>query len=128
MNMNPLLRSRHRQTGDQFCVAMSRLQVALRKFNPGQPRVPPGRPEGGQWSRGSSESEAALVSGSDYSSGDLIAELPFSGGGRFCVYRFDFADVIVAGPNIARCQPWIFSSAAVHGLILNDNWRKSLAA
>ncbi|MET0605770.1 MAG: hypothetical protein ABWZ80_04895, partial [Beijerinckiaceae bacterium] len=57
----------------------------------------------------------------DLEQGALIAELPYIGGGRYCVYRFSYGDVIVPGPNIARCllaMPWF---GAVHGRILNDN-------
>jgi hypothetical protein len=59
-----------------------------------------------------------------YTIGDLIAEIPLFGGGRNCVYRFDFGTVTVPGPNYASCQKWIFSSAAVHGRFLNDNRRR----
>lgn len=33
----------------RFQVAVIRLQLALRAFNPNQPRWPAGRPDGGQW-------------------------------------------------------------------------------
>jgi hypothetical protein len=36
-------------------VALLRLRLALKKFNPSQPRWPSGRPDGGQWRPSSAE-------------------------------------------------------------------------
>lgn len=114
----------HSLASARVALAEIKLLRVLRKYSPSQPRVPSGNPDGGQWtSGGGSDDDIQLVS-NDYSYGTLIAEIPLLTGGRNCVYQFDFAAVVVPGPNNGRCQPWVPSSAVTHGRFLNDNWRK----
>ena len=102
-----------------------RLARILCKYSPAQPRVPAGSPDAGQWTSDGGASEGSVVlASSEYNTGYLLAEIPLFTGGRNCVYRFDFADVVVSGPNYARCQPTLPSTAAVHGRVINDNRRQ----
>lgn len=101
---------------DRFRREIAMMRSALRKaYNPNQPRVPEGMPGGGRWA------DTGRVTIAQVEMGRLIAQLPYRGGGRYCVYRFSFDDIIVPGPNIALCvdrMPWF---GVVHGRMLNDN-------
>jgi HK97 family phage portal protein len=79
-------------------------------YDPNQPRVPPGSPDGGQWT---------VVAANEW--GVLIAELG-SGGNRRCVYSFDGYSKVVGGPTNFACPPTVHESAVSHGHFLNDNW------
>jgi hypothetical protein len=104
-----------------------------RRFNPNQPRVGAGVPEGGQFvgANGLSsgmrdDGPAAKPSGNivlaGYSFGILIAEIPVPGGRR-CVYKFDFGSVVVPGAVHLGCSTEVPSSAVTHGYMLNDNYK-----
>ena len=106
------------------------LRLSQRQFNPNQPRVGAGVPEGGQfvgaggvssrvrYGSGSKPSDNIVLAG--YSFGILIAEIPVPGGRR-CVYEFDFGNVVVPGAVHLECSPKVPSSAVTHGYMLNDN-------
>jgi len=107
-----------------------------RKYNPAQPRLPAGTPDGGQWaSDGSSASIRASArdqlskrprSGeprrlvAQYDIGRLVAEIP-APGGRRCVYKFQHIAVVVHGSVNFPCSPTMPSAGVVHGYLLNDN-------
>lgn len=97
------------------------------KFNSDQPRWPAGSPQGGgRWSPRSERSigtvdDPAMLSTVAYDFGRLLEEVPYPGG-RYCVYRFSFADVFVEGPRSFGCQQRLPSAAATHGTVLNDNY------
>lgn len=109
-----------------------------RKYSPSQPRIPAGNSDGGQWTSGGGGGGGLLLGSAhggegnfasglslfaDFAWGSLITEFE-TGFGRRCVYQFSFGAIAVQGPNIARCQPRVPSSAVTHGYFLNDNWRK----
>jgi hypothetical protein len=124
MHSAHLTHVKHRIAEAKLVLSEIRLARILRKYSPAQPRVPAGNPDAGQWtSDGSGDEGSVVLASGEYSMGNLLAEIPLFTGGRYCVYRFDFADVAVQGPNYARCQPMIPSSAAVHGRFINDNRR-----
>lgn len=79
-----------------------RLARILCKYSPAQPRLPASNPDAGQWTSNEGEGSVVLAS-SEYNTGYLLAEIPLFTGGRNCVYRFDFADVVFSGPNYAPC-------------------------
>jgi hypothetical protein len=94
-------------------------------YNPEQPRVPAGNPDGGQWTRidGAAIAEQDPQEGSQLAQGGfgrLVVELP-RGGGRECVYNFGAINVIVPGPKNFRCPDRAHWSAVTHGRLLNDN-------
>lgn len=96
------------------------------KFNPAQPRWPAGSPDGGRWSPGSQGSretvdDPAMLSTVAYDFGRLLEEVPYPGG-RHCVYRFSYGDVLVEGPRLRSCPQTVLSSAVIHGRLLNDNF------
>lgn len=76
-----------RIAGDRMMVAFERLRtlVLREKFNPDQPRVPAGNPDGGQWTGGSSESTGA----SDLPSSDAIAGMSSRALRAACEAQFD---------------------------------------
>jgi hypothetical protein len=90
------------------------------RYDPDQPRVPAGSPDGGQWTSGEASGEQSLQIAQAYSFGSLIAEIPVPGGRR-CVYQFSFGAVVVGGGVYVRCLPRIPSAGVVHGYFLNDN-------
>ena len=95
--------------------SLTRLALALKAgFDPNEPRVPAGNPDGGRWTR-ANETRIA-----QYSIGTLIAEIPIPGG-RYCVYKFDFGTYSVPGPINFRCPQRVPSAAVTHGSRLNDN-------
>jgi hypothetical protein len=49
MSERELLRLRHELAGMECVVTSMRLGLALRRYDPNQPRVPAGRPGAGQW-------------------------------------------------------------------------------
>jgi hypothetical protein len=121
---------RHRVVSMQLGVKLSRLRLALGAYDPTQPRVPAGNPDGGQWTDGGgadARQRARATSRArerqrlaQYSMGVLIAELRYSGG-RDCVYRFDFGRVVVPGPRNFPCPREVPAAAVSHGRLLNDN-------
>jgi hypothetical protein len=103
---------------------------ARKAYNPNQPRVPAGNPDGGQWTSGDGGGDAdrrELVDDRPRQTelaqsgfGTLVVEIPRPGG-RDCVYKFSFFSVIVRGPASFRCSPFAHWSAVTHGRRLNDN-------
>jgi hypothetical protein len=92
-----------------------------RKYNPGQPRVPAGAREGGQWTGGDgSTSQAQGDKVAQVEFGNLIAELR-GPTGRRCVYKFNLFTVIVPGPTNFSCPKRTPSAATSHGVLTNDN-------
>ena len=63
MSERELLRFRHELAGMQCVVSAIRLGLALKRYDPNQPRVPGGRPGAGQWT-GDSTSGASDATGS----------------------------------------------------------------
>lgn len=108
---------------------IARLKLALKQFNPNQPRVPAGQREGGEWTGTSADSdipqpsENLHLASQSYSWGTLVTEIPKTIG-RYCIYDFDFGLVRVEGPTNFSCQDRVLSSAVRHGILLNDNFRR----
>ncbi|WP_406853904.1 hypothetical protein ABEG18_15205 [Alsobacter sp. KACC 23698] len=93
------------------------------KYSPAQPRTPAGQQGAGQWTdapNGVELDPLDLILQISYDFGSLIAEVPYSGG-RLCVYRFSFGDVIAEGPARFACPTWTTPAAVSHGILLNDN-------
>ena len=101
-----------------------------------QPRVPAGNEDGGQWTAEGGgatndvQTQDAVLSfdqsnptfaAGGYSFGFLTAELPFFGGGRYCVYKFDFGSVIMPGPTNMLCPRMVPSDVVKNYPLLNDN-------
>ena len=116
-----LLALRAEKAGLACEIALPKISLALRRYSPDQPRGPAGQSGGGRWAGRDASIDRVRVA--EIESGSLIAELPYRGGGRYCVYRFSYGDVFLSGPNIARCSAKMFWFGAVHGTILNDNRR-----
>ncbi|RYE83398.1 MAG: hypothetical protein EOP19_13935 [Hyphomicrobiales bacterium] len=76
-----------RIAGDRMMAAFERLRAfALReKFNPDEPRVPAGNPDGGQWTGGGDESAES----SDLPPADAIAALTSRALRATCEAQFD---------------------------------------
>lgn len=99
-------------------IELLRIHLALRAFNPTQPRVPAGRPEGGQWTSGDSDrsffgdDDANLVLVSEHNDHryevDLIAE---EGRGGHTVGRHigKSDDELFARLEIMRVKTWLFT-------------------
>lgn len=115
-------------------VSAMRLALAF-KYNPDQPREPPGSPGGGRWvgsgggaaSSGSSQrspSDSEHVRTTHYERGQLINRYGKIGGANWCVYRFSFGDVAVPGPTERACPTVVFPAAVSHGQLLNDNFKR----
>jgi ribosomal protein L29 len=107
---------------------------ALRRkagFNPQQPRMPAGNPDGGQWAEGGGggPGEAADVQPSpepdrtrvaQYSFGTLIGQSRLRDG-WMCFYKFSFGTIMVRGATLG-CSLRVPAAAVSHGtLIANDN-------
>jgi hypothetical protein len=104
-------------------VAAQRVRDALRleaRYSPDQLRVPAGSSAGGQWTSAGTAGEQRVAAAGGYSVGHLITQFMTSDWRR-CVYHFDFADVVVAGPDSLSCSPRVPSAAVSHGYRLNDN-------
>jgi hypothetical protein len=112
---------------NRLSLSVARFAHCLRKYAETQPRVPSGNPDGGQWTGGGQDSDAdeprSILASIGFSMGKLVAEIPLLGGGRNCVYQFDFASIVVPGPTNLSCQKIVPSSAVTHGRFLNDNWK-----
>lgn len=57
-----LLRARHALAVAQLGLRSLRVSLALRRFNPAQPRVPAGHPDGGRWTDGGGSARVERVS------------------------------------------------------------------
>jgi len=104
------------------------LASLLRKFDPNQPRVPAGSSDGGQWTDGGGGGGSGSVGDqivriASAGIATLVAELPYTGGGRYCVYDIGGRHVIIPGPNYAACMPWTTYAGTWHGTLLNDSRR-----
>jgi hypothetical protein len=120
-----LLRLKWLAAATRFELALLRHDRALKYgYNPDQPRVPRGQPEGGQWTDagGGSSEGISRVQTAQAGFGTLVAEIPVSGGRR-CVYNFGAISVVVPGPVNFRCLPTLPLAATTHGYLLNDNRR-----
>jgi hypothetical protein len=112
-------------------IKLVRFIIALKAYNPEEPRISAGNPGGGRWTRiggigrAPSLERAPSRQQSELAEGDigtLISELRYPGGnGRKCVYKFSFGSVIVEGPRYAACKGDVFWFEVTHGQILNDN-------
>lgn len=100
-------------------------------FNPNQPRVSAGNPDGGQWvgaftlpgqPRQQDEKPSPPMVVAQAGFGMLVAEIPVPGGRR-CVYNFGVLSIAVPGAANFRCTPTAHWSGLTHGTILNDNRR-----
>jgi hypothetical protein len=122
---------RRELVGFQLDLAIIKLKRALaQKYRPDQPRVPAGRPAAGQWTAGVGENGSpthdrpgaprARPRVAQYDIGALVAELPYRGG-RNCVYKFSFGQVVIPGPTNLSCPEKLPSAAVTHGTLLNDN-------
>ena len=62
-NVTDLLATRSSLLELKLQIVAYQIQCILRKYNPNQPRVPRGRPEGGQWTDGSAGADRTQVAG-----------------------------------------------------------------
>lgn len=127
-----LIRLRADHASVRLDVALLKLRRAL-KYNPDQPRVPAGNPDGGRWvgdggggaggglARRPAGEGSQPVRIAQYERGALISRYGAIGGRTWCVYRFSFGDITVPGPTNRDCVLAPLSSAVLHGQILNDN-------
>lgn len=122
--------------------AAGRLEAKLLAAGPLERRYAPEQPRDdlGRWTSGGGAPGPAALAGAidaavnaltsafgepidvadNYSWGDLIADFK-TGSGRRCVYKFDFATIVVPGSDNFPCTAKVLSSAASHGRFLNDN-------
>ncbi|WP_454915837.1 hypothetical protein [Xanthobacter sediminis] len=128
-----MLKSQSDHAALKLMVALVKLGLEP-KYNPDQPRVPAGTPDGGQWigvNRGTASGARSRsnfdkprwVRTAQVELGSLVTQL---GSGRDirCVYRFDHGDVVVPGPILGGCPSITPSAAVVHGQKLNDNRKR----
>lgn len=104
--------------------AVYRLGIALKDYDPNQPRVPAGQPGAGQWTDGRVQSaqqqdrtRRQRIVVAQYEKGRLIGETLSAFGPRLCIYEFKFGIVEVGAPRNRSCDPTPFSSAVTHGLL-----------
>jgi len=105
-------------------------------FDPNQPRVPAGSPDGGQWTDGggggrtipasagrdTNDSNDSVRVASQIEFGVLLGQSPIHptrGGGRDCFYRFSYGIVAVRQSATFACPDRIPWSAATHGRLIN---------
>ena len=120
-----LSRLRWHAAAMRFELALRRHDRAL-KYNADQPRIPRGNPGGGRWTfdpSGSGRSRPAdrgiriAQAGMGILLGQQIIH-PSNGGGKLCVYRFDFGIVPwrMSSTNMA-CPPTLIPQAVTHSPI-----------
>lgn len=122
-----LIKLRNDLTAASVVVKLTRLKLALKRFDHEQPRVPAGQREGGRWVGTSSGSGTGRTDdrvqrvAQSYSMGRLVAQIPRKVGFD-CVYKFDFGHVMVPGMTNLGCQRIVPSAGVTHGVLLNDNF------
>jgi hypothetical protein len=119
---------RHELAAASVMVKFARLNLALKRFDHDQPRVPAGQREGGQGVGNSSGSGTLRTNdhvqrvAQSYSMGTFVAQIPRKVGFD-CVYKFDFGHVLVPGMTNLGCQRIVPSAGVTHGILLNDNFK-----
>ncbi len=114
-----LLRLKWHAAATRFELALRRHDRALKySFNPDEPRVPAGVPEGGQWTSGGGSTGRMRLAG-DVPTGDLPPEIPRekppTSEGRTALLKQVARHIAEFGTTVemfARLNPWLLTRAA----------------